>query len=220
MKERESLSRNSEISNLSSRISKLESLVKKLSNPVETIKVNTVLSDNAKLPVYSHADDSGCDLYTTSDTLIDSSKPRLIKTGVHLQLPEGYEVTVRGRSGINLKTVVDTKLGTIDSNYTGDIGIVVYLNETSDNSGKVNTLTDHNRELTVGEDRRMNNLLSDASFTTFSSDNSIGKSFLFIPKDTRIAQIVCSKVVHMNFNQVDKLDSSTRGANGFGSTGI
>lgn len=51
----------------------------------------------------------------------------LIPTGIHIQLPEGYEAQVRPRSGLALKygiTVLNTP-GTIDSDYTGEIGVIL-----------------------------------------------------------------------------------------------
>ena len=49
-----------------------------------------------------------------------------IKSGVSIQLPEGYEAQVRSRSGLNKKHGIVCITGTIDSDYRGDIGIVLY----------------------------------------------------------------------------------------------
>ena len=52
---------------------------------------------------------------------------RLIPTGLHIALPEGYEAQVRPRSGLALKhglTVLNTP-GTIDADYRGEIGVVL-----------------------------------------------------------------------------------------------
>jgi dUTP pyrophosphatase len=50
----------------------------------------------------------------------------LIKTGLHIQLPIGYEAQIRPRSGLSLKYGVQAVFGTIDSDYTGEIGVVLY----------------------------------------------------------------------------------------------
>ena len=49
-----------------------------------------------------------------------------IHTGVHISLPEGYEAQVRGRSGLNKNHGIVVPTGTIDADYRGDIGVVVY----------------------------------------------------------------------------------------------
>jgi len=52
---------------------------------------------------------------------------RLIKTGIHIQLPQGYEAQVRARSGLALKRGLTTLngIGTIDADYRGDIGVIL-----------------------------------------------------------------------------------------------
>lgn len=59
--------------------------------------------------------------------MINPGSRVLIPTGIHIQLPEGYEAQVRPRSGLALKygiTVLNTP-GTIDSDYTGEIGVIL-----------------------------------------------------------------------------------------------
>ena len=52
----------------------------------------------------------------------------LISTGVKMQIPEGYELQIRSRSGLTLKQglIVLNAPGTIDSDYIGDIGVILY----------------------------------------------------------------------------------------------
>src|SRR3989339_2126282 len=72
---------------------------------------------------------SGMDLYAAVDKAVqlERSEIKLIPTGVHIELPLGYEAQVRPRSGLALKhglTIVNTP-GTIDSDYRGEIGIIL-----------------------------------------------------------------------------------------------
>ena len=80
-------------------------------------------------PKYSKDGDSGMDLRAMLDypiTLLPFKRV-LVPTGVHLELPKGYEGQVRGRSGLALEYGVGVVqgIGTIDSNYTGDIGVIL-----------------------------------------------------------------------------------------------
>ncbi|MEC8367299.1 MAG: dUTP diphosphatase, partial [Bacteroidota bacterium] len=59
---------------------------------------------------------------------------KLIKTGLHIELPEGYEAQVRPRSGLALKngiTVLNSP-GTIDADYRGDVGVIL-INHSNEN---------------------------------------------------------------------------------------
>jgi dUTP pyrophosphatase len=94
-------------------------------------------SDNP-LPQYSKAGDSGMDVRAhlpDGPVQIYSGERALIPTGLSVAIPEGNEIQVRPRSGLAYKqglTVLNTP-GTVDSNYRGDIGIIIInLN----NSGK------------------------------------------------------------------------------------
>jgi dUTP pyrophosphatase len=59
--------------------------------------------------------------------ILKPGERKLIPTGIHIQLPQGYEAQVRPRSGLALKhgvTVLNTP-GTIDSDYTGEVGVIL-----------------------------------------------------------------------------------------------
>lgn len=81
-----------------------------------------------KLPKYQTPQSSGCDLYahlTHAVTLLPLDRIT-IPTGVSIQLPEGYEAQVRGRSGLNKNHGIVCPLGTIDMDYRGEIGATIY----------------------------------------------------------------------------------------------
>ena len=80
------------------------------------------------LPTYQSKDAAGCDLCYCGETPITiyTLDRAFIHTGVHIALPEGYEAQVRGRSGLNKNHGIVVPTGTIDADYRGDIGVVVY----------------------------------------------------------------------------------------------
>lgn len=78
-------------------------------------------------PEYKTKDSAGCDLLNMSGEIRLLPLDRaFIRTGVHIQLPEGYEAQVRGRSGLNANHGIVVPTGTIDADYRGEIGVVVY----------------------------------------------------------------------------------------------
>lgn len=81
------------------------------------------------LPEYSTEHSAGMDLraFLNEPVTIMPMKRALIKTGLYIQIPEGYEAQVRPRSGLALKngiTVLNSP-GTIDSDYRGEIGVIL-----------------------------------------------------------------------------------------------
>ncbi len=91
-----------------------------------------VRSDDAKdlpLPKYMSGGAAGMDIFANVhiDTIIEKGEIKLIPTGIKISLPEGYEAQIRPRSGLALKngiTMVNTP-GTIDSDYRGEIGVII-----------------------------------------------------------------------------------------------
>ncbi len=95
------------------------------------VKVKIRLKDKGLLPVYSTLKSSGADLRAdlNEDLEILPGESKLIPTGVHLEIPDGFEVQIRPRSGLALKsqiTILNTP-GTIDADYTGEI-LVILIN--------------------------------------------------------------------------------------------
>lgn len=89
------------------------------------IKVK-LLKDSAVLPKHSTPGASGFDL-TAAETLeIPPHATGLVSTGLAMEIPEGYEIQIRPRSGLSLKTPLKVLLGTLDSDYRGPIGVIVY----------------------------------------------------------------------------------------------
>jgi dUTP pyrophosphatase len=86
-------------------------------------------AEDLPMPRYMSSGSAGMDLYADvgEDVIIKPGGFELIPTGIHLQLPDGYEGQVRPRSGLAAKngvTVLNTP-GTIDSDYRGEIKVIL-----------------------------------------------------------------------------------------------
>ncbi len=93
------------------------------------MKIPVVNRGHQPLPFYATSQSAGLDLRANLDepVTIQPLQRRLIPTGLHIALPEGYEAQVRPRSGLALKhgiTVLNSP-GTIDADYRGEIGVVL-----------------------------------------------------------------------------------------------
>lgn len=142
------------------------------------MKVKIVNKSKHKLPQYSTEFSAGLDLRANIDkpVLLKPLERALIKTGLFIELPAGYEAQIRPRSGLALKhgiSIVNTP-GTIDSDYRGEIGVIL-----------VN--------------------LSNLEFKVNDGE--------------RICQMVINKHETINWEEVNDLEESSRGAGGFGHTG-
>lgn len=87
----------------------------------------TKLSPNAVLPEYAHPTDAGADVISIGTTTIKPKETKIIKTGLAVAIPNGYEIQIRPRSGLSLKSPlrIANAPGTIDSEYRGEIGIIM-----------------------------------------------------------------------------------------------
>jgi dUTP pyrophosphatase len=136
------------------------------------------LNPNVVLPTYKTNGASGMDLmaFIEEPIKISPNSSHLVPTGLSMAFSEDYEVQIRPRSGLAAKssvTVLNTP-GTIDSDYRGEIKIILF------NHGKVD--------------------------------------FVINNKD-RVAQMILTPVVKMEFEETDDLPDTLRGEGGFGSTG-
>lgn len=62
------------------------------------------VTPDAKLPTYAHDGDAGMDVYANEDYVINPGETVLVKTGIKVAIPKGYELQVRPRSGLSAKT--------------------------------------------------------------------------------------------------------------------
>ena len=85
------------------------------------------ISPNACLPKYAHGDDSGADVCSTIDYILQPMEIKAIPTGLKIELPTGFELQVRPRSGLALThgLILPNSPGTIDSGYRGELQIIM-----------------------------------------------------------------------------------------------
>lgn len=166
------------------------------------------LHPDAVIPRYAHEFDSGFDLVAAADVIIEPGETALIPTGIAVELPPGYELQVRPRSGITLRTKLRVQLGTVDSNYRGEVGVIV------DN---IATYADLFDIPTVDDEYVVYGI--DGKYHHSSESIDEGGAYI-IRKGDKIAQGVIAPVAKATFNEADELSDTTRGESGFGSTGV
>ncbi len=83
------------------------------------------LDSKAKLPSYSHPGDAGMDLFALENTLVKAGQRFAVKTGIAMEIPEGFVGLVWDKSGLAIKNGIKTLGGVIDSGYRGEILIGV-----------------------------------------------------------------------------------------------
>ena len=139
------------------------------------LKINVVLDPGAFMPEKAHKTDAGFDLRVPEGKRFRFQKSCQIFTGVHVEIPEGHYMSVENRSGLNFKHGITLHgTGTIDSGYTGQIGVKLY--------------------------------------------NDGDETYILEPGD-KIAQLIIHPFQDVELVQVDTLQETQRGSNGFGSTG-
>ncbi|WP_256003574.1 dUTP diphosphatase [Pedobacter deserti] len=142
------------------------------------MNINIINHSSHALPQYETAHAAGMDLraFVESAITIKPLQRVLIPTGIHIELPVGYEAQIRPRSGLAYKhgiSIVNAP-GTIDADYRGEIKVLL-----------VN--------------------LSDTDFVVNDGE--------------RIAQMVVARHETVEWNLVDELSDTARGAGGYGHTG-
>ncbi len=150
--------------------------------------------DTAIIPAYANYDDAGMDICAAEDIIINPGETVIVPTGLKVAIPIGFELQVRPRSGISLRTKLRlaNSPGTIDSGYRNEVGIIMTNVSNSGAALKPKTL---------------------------EKDNG-GQGTYKIKKGDRIAQFVLARVPLIEFEETDSVKNigSDRGG-GFGSTG-
>jgi len=136
------------------------------------------LNSKVKLPEYKTSGSSGMDLmaFVENPIKIEPNNVKIIPTGLSIAIPEDLEIQIRPRSGLAAKSsigVLNTP-GTIDSDYRGELKIILF--------------------------------------------NHGNKDFI-VNNNDRVAQMILTPVIKMEFEEVDQLPETIRGSGGFGSTG-
>lgn len=95
---------------------------------MQTVEINfQKLHPDAQVPSYAHIGDAGADVYSVAEVTLKPQDRAAIPTGLAVEIPIGYEIQVRPKSGLALKhgiTVLNSP-GTIDAGYRGEIQVIV-----------------------------------------------------------------------------------------------
>lgn len=109
------------------RILKQSLLQVRANHPIRKVGI-VKLDQRAILPKHQTPLSSGMDLHALEDTLLPPRSTALVKTGLAFVIPVGFEIQVRPRSGLSLKTPlrVPNSPGTVDADYTGDCSVILW----------------------------------------------------------------------------------------------
>jgi dUTP pyrophosphatase len=92
------------------------------------LKIKRLHAD-AHLPEYAHGpeEDAGLDLRSIEAAVLEPGVPQAVRTGLALEIPQGYEVQIRPRSGLALKHAITlpNSPATIDPGYRGEIRVIM-----------------------------------------------------------------------------------------------
>jgi len=104
---------------------KLNEMFVQQTTPQTTLKYS--FKSINKEPIYEYPTDSGFDLRANKKVTLGPLERMLVPTGLFLEIPEGYEVQVRPKSGLAINkglSVVNTP-GTVDEGYTGEVQVIL-----------------------------------------------------------------------------------------------
>ena len=137
-----------------------------------------ILNNLASKPEYGSSEAAGLDLKAAMNNkvILKSMDYTTVPTGLIIEIPNGFEGQIRPRSGLASKNGISVlnSPGTIDSDYRGEIKVILFNH---------------------------------------------GKSDFLINNKDRIAQMILTPVIKMEFEEIDDLPKTVRGEGGFGSTG-
>jgi dUTP pyrophosphatase len=85
-----------------------------------------LLSENGNIPTKGTPYAAGFDLYAAESATVHRLGRKLVKTNISLEIPEGFYGRIAPRSGLALKSGIDIMAGVVDSDYRGDIGVIMY----------------------------------------------------------------------------------------------
>ena len=165
--------------------------------PQLTLQFQKIHPD-AVIPTYAHDSDAGMDIYAVEDVEIQPGETVLIKTGLKARIPEGFELQVRPRSGMSLKTKlrIANAPGTIDAGYRDEICVIA-----------------ENTDL-----GRWENYCPNPDYPAICQQIFVKGDSITIKKGDRIAQFVFSILTKMQIEEVEEISNEGDRGGGFGST--
>jgi dUTP pyrophosphatase len=125
------------------------------------------------VPAYSHPGDAGADLRSSVDELVPARGKALVSTGISLSLPEGHVGLVWPRSGLAVKQGLDCGAGVIDSQYRGEIKVLLFNH--SDVDYKISK-GDRIAQLLIQKVERAEFVRVDELDSTVRGDNGFGST--------------------------------------------
>ena len=84
-----------------------------------------LLSSNSKIPTKARDNDAGYDLYSIDEYIIKPMERTLVKTGISLEIPNGYYGHISDRSGMALKKGAHCLGKVVDPSFRGEIGVII-----------------------------------------------------------------------------------------------
>ena len=169
------------------------------------VKIRKIHPD-ATPPTYATALAAGFDLVAVEDVIIAPGETALVPTGLAFEIPPGYEMQIRPRSGISLRTKlrIANSPGTVDADFRSGVKVIVDNNPALD-TGRVarQFLYEINGDIAPEQ----------------SAEEHIAGSYI-IRKGERFAQAVITPIMRATFEVTDELTETERGDGGFGHSGI
>lgn len=171
-----------------------------------------LLSENATMPTRANATDAGYDIYAAETKILEPQEKAIIKTDLAVNIPKGYVGLLTSRSGVSSKTHLVIETGKIDSGFHGNMGINI-KNDTD--------LHSTSADVRVTENGMENDILNIKGETIAKDKEGEYLADVYkINKGDRLAQLVIVPIWTPELEEVTEFDiQSTRGTNGFGSTG-
>ena len=87
--------------------------------------MNIILDPGAFMPEFAHKTDAGSDLRSPICAIVPARGNVVIDTGVHVEIPEGYTIFLKSKSGLNVKHNLIGE-GVVDSGFSGSIRVKLY----------------------------------------------------------------------------------------------
>ena len=87
--------------------------------------MNIIIDNGAFKPEFAHKTDAGADLRSPVEAVVPAHGSVVIDTGVHVEIPEGYTIFLKSKSGLNVKHNLIGE-GVVDALYTGSIKVKLY----------------------------------------------------------------------------------------------
>jgi dUTP pyrophosphatase len=89
------------------------------------ITVKFKKDEGAKAPSYAYKGDAGLDIFSNENIILEPMHRAAVRTGIYPEIPKGYVGLIWDKSGLSLKQGLKTMAGVIDSNYRGEIKVVL-----------------------------------------------------------------------------------------------